>query len=36
VKRADFEITGNHVEFETTTRVGRFFGFTRMLVYNMQ
>jgi hypothetical protein len=36
VRRADFEITGDSVAFDTKAREGRFFGFTRMLIYNLQ
>jgi hypothetical protein len=35
VKRVDFEITGNQVEFDTKARTGRFIGQTRMLIYNL-
>ena len=34
IRRADFEITGETMEFNTQTRLGRFAGNIRMLIYN--
>jgi hypothetical protein len=33
VSRSDFEITGDALEFDTRTRLSRFTGKTRMLIY---
>lgn len=35
VRRADFEITGDKLEFNTETRRGQFTGNIRMLIYNL-
>lgn len=34
IRRSDFEITGETMEFNTETRLGRFVGKVRMLIYN--
>lgn len=33
VKRSDFEITGDKMEFDTANKLGKFIGNTRMLIY---
>jgi hypothetical protein len=35
IKRADFELTGQTMEFNTETRAGRLGGKVRMLIYNL-
>jgi len=36
VRRADFEITGQQMVFNTRTHVGRLTGHVRMIIYNLQ
>jgi lipopolysaccharide export system protein LptC len=36
IKRADFELTGNTMEFNTKTRAGGLGGKVRMLIYNLE
>ena len=33
IKRSDFEITGDKMEFDTVNKLGKFTGNTRMLIY---
>jgi lipopolysaccharide export system protein LptC len=34
IKRSDFEVTGDSMEFDTKTKNGRMEGRVRMLIYN--
>jgi hypothetical protein len=36
IKRSDFEITGQNMEFNTETRAGHLEGNVRMLIYNLE
>jgi hypothetical protein len=36
IKRSDFEISGQNMEFNTETRAGRLTGKVRMLIYNLE
>ena len=36
IKRADFELTGQKMEFNTETRAGHLAGNVRMLIYNLE
>jgi hypothetical protein len=36
IKRADFELTGKTMEFNTETRAGKVGGNVRMLIYNLE
>ncbi|MGB8170120.1 MAG: LPS export ABC transporter periplasmic protein LptC [Chthoniobacteraceae bacterium] len=36
IKRSDFEIAGQNMEFNTETRAGRLTGKVRMLIYNLE
>jgi lipopolysaccharide export system protein LptC len=35
IKRSDFEVTGDSMEFDTKTKNGRIEGRVRMLIYNL-
>ena len=35
IRRADFEIIGETIDFDTKNRVGKILGKTRMLIFNM-
>jgi len=35
IRRTDFEVTGAHMTFDTQTRLGKFVGPVRMLVFNL-
>jgi lipopolysaccharide export system protein LptC len=35
IKRSDFELTGQNMEFNTDTRAGHLEGKVRMLIYNL-
>ena len=34
IRRSDFELTGSHMTFDTKTRIGKFSGPVRMLIFN--
>jgi hypothetical protein len=36
VRRQDFEVTGDKMEFNTKTHAGKFTGHVRMTIYNLQ
>jgi hypothetical protein len=36
IRRPDLELTGSHMTFDTQTRMGKFTGPVRMLVYNIK
>jgi lipopolysaccharide export system protein LptC len=35
IKRSDFEVTGDAMQFDTKTKNGRVEGRVRMLIYNL-